>query len=224
MRSIEAEPGMLYARPVVALPDGTIIAGNMRWRACKELGRATVPAVRVDLDDERAKLWLLRDNNEYGEWEDEALATLLAELQAADVDLDLSGFGADAIDALLASLEPAEIEDQGAKLAALKVSIADPEHVVEPHDHWLLYQNARPAHSLFIESVYSGFAAFSGHVGPEDLFVPYPSPIVPLTERARERRLVMVQPDAWLAGHLLDKYAQVHGPESVRKHSTKVGV
>lgn len=106
MRSIESEPGMLDARPVVALRDGTIIAGNMRWRACRELGRPTIPAVTVDLDDERAKLWLLRDNNEYGEWEDDQLAGLLAELQAADVDLDLSGFGSDAIDALLASLQP----------------------------------------------------------------------------------------------------------------------
>ena len=30
VKSMRAEPGMLRARPVVALPDGRIIAGNMR--------------------------------------------------------------------------------------------------------------------------------------------------------------------------------------------------
>ena len=47
------------------------------------------------------------------------------------------------------------------------------------------------------------------------LLVPYPTPIVALTARARARRIVMVQPDPWLAGHLLDKYAQVYGDEAV---------
>jgi hypothetical protein len=28
---------------------------------------------------------------------------------------------------------------------------------------------------------------------------------------------VMVQPDPWLAGHLLDKYAEIHGEGEVEK-------
>lgn len=231
MRSIEAEPGMLDARPVVALKDGTIIAGNMRWRACKELGRETIPCVRVDLDDERAKLWLLRDNQEYGEWEDDALARLLEELTAAGANLDLSGFDAAAIDELLRSLDPVPVVDQGAKLAALKVSIADPVHEVATGDVWSLLEPGAPPvidrHVLVVTSVYTDWQVWGpllrASLGEAVLFVPYPSPIVPLTERARQNRLVMVQPDPWLAGHLLDKYAEVYGQESVRRISTKRG-
>ncbi len=48
-RSLAAEPQMLDARPVIALPDGTVVAGNMRLRAARELGWDAVPTVFVDL-------------------------------------------------------------------------------------------------------------------------------------------------------------------------------
>lgn len=83
---------MLQARPVVALPDGTIVAGNMRYRAAEALGWTTIPAIIFDLDETTARLWLLRDNNEYGEWLDDALGELLYELDQAGVDLDYTGF------------------------------------------------------------------------------------------------------------------------------------
>jgi hypothetical protein len=79
---------MLQARPLLALPDGTVIAGNQRLRAARELGWQTIPVVTVSLERERARLWALRDNNSYGEWEEQALAELLAELGEGGVDLD----------------------------------------------------------------------------------------------------------------------------------------
>lgn len=36
-RALAAEPEMLAARPLIALPDGTVIAGNQRLRAAGEL-------------------------------------------------------------------------------------------------------------------------------------------------------------------------------------------
>ena len=86
------DPRMLEARPVIALPDGTVVCGNQRLLAARELGWETIPAVTVDLDGDQARLWMLRDNNEYGEWEDDALAELLRELEAGAADLKLTGF------------------------------------------------------------------------------------------------------------------------------------
>lgn len=85
-RSLEADREMLRARPVVALPDGAVLMGNMRLRAARELGWKTLPVLTVDLDDERAALWMLRDNQGYGEWDEPLLAELLAELDEASVD------------------------------------------------------------------------------------------------------------------------------------------
>jgi ParB-like chromosome segregation protein Spo0J len=118
-RSLVADPSMLSARPVIALPDGTIVAGNMRYRAAVELGWDAIPTVVVDLDRERARLWMLRDNQAYGEWEPTSLSTLLAELDAAGTDLDLTGFGANELQRLLDDLQ----RDSTAQLGAMTYSI-----------------------------------------------------------------------------------------------------
>jgi ParB-like chromosome segregation protein Spo0J len=105
-RSLVADPLMLQSRPVIALPDGTIVAGNMRWRAAVELGWDSIPTVVVDLDSERARVWMLRDNQSYGDWEQQQLVDLLIELQEAESDLDLTGFDERELQRLLDQLDP----------------------------------------------------------------------------------------------------------------------
>lgn len=100
-RALAAEPEMMRARPLVALPDGTVVCGNMRLRAAQELGWATVPVVYADLDERRAREWLLRDNQSYGTWDEENLSALLHELEQASGDLDLTGFPAEELLRLL---------------------------------------------------------------------------------------------------------------------------
>ncbi len=100
-RSLEADPDMLMARPLLALPDGRVIAGNQRLRAATELGWQTVPTITVDLDEQRAKLWALRDNNAYGHWDEDQLSFMLQELNASGADLDLAGFEPSYLDEML---------------------------------------------------------------------------------------------------------------------------
>jgi hypothetical protein len=90
-QALVADPEMLWAKPLLALPDGTVIWGNMRLLAARELGWSTLPVLTVDLNPERARLWALRDNQAYGEWDEPALAELLAELAGQGVDLALTG-------------------------------------------------------------------------------------------------------------------------------------
>ncbi len=103
-RTLTADREMLWARPLIALPDGTVICGNQRLLAAVELGWETIPAVTVELDPERAKLWALRDNNGFGDWDQPALAELLEELRLDGVELALTGFGSGAIDEILAGI------------------------------------------------------------------------------------------------------------------------
>lgn len=104
-RSLAADPQMLQARPVIALPDGTIVAGNMRYHAAVALDWTEIACVTVDLDSERARLWMLRDNQTYGEWDEASLTDLLRELATLDVDLDLTGFDERELARLLDELE-----------------------------------------------------------------------------------------------------------------------
>jgi DNA modification methylase len=103
-RSLEADREMLAVRPLIALPDGTVVCGNQRLRAAQALGWESIPAVFVDLDERRAKEWMLRDNNAFGEWEKDDLATLLDSLRAEGADLDLVGFDERELQQLLDSL------------------------------------------------------------------------------------------------------------------------
>lgn len=103
---------MLRARPLLCLRDGTVIAGNMRLRAARELGWDTIPVIEVDLSPDEARVWALRDNNAYGEWDEPALAEILAELADRGLDVALAGFADRDLDRILAHLElPADPDD-----------------------------------------------------------------------------------------------------------------
>jgi DNA modification methylase len=91
-RDLVADPEMLRARPLIALPDGRVIAGNQRLRAVQELGWETVPIVYADLGEVRAREWALRDNNPYGQWDEQALAEYLQEMVEAGAELARTGF------------------------------------------------------------------------------------------------------------------------------------
>ena len=100
--SMKQDPGMMEARPLIATLDGEVVAGNMRLRAAKELGWTEVPTVLAPLDEKRKREWMLRDNNGYGEWDQDALTDLVAEYaQGEGADTSLLGFGQDDLDRIL---------------------------------------------------------------------------------------------------------------------------
>lgn len=91
-RSVETDPDFLWRRPVLAQADGTIYAGNMRYRAAEHLGLAAIPAIIEDVPDVLAKERALRDNHQWGDWQDEQLGEFVFGLRADGADLELLGF------------------------------------------------------------------------------------------------------------------------------------
>ncbi len=95
--------------PIIARHDDRIvIGGHQRLLAAHKLGLETVPVVFIDLPPEQAKLLNLALNKISGEWDQELLARLLADLDDAGADLALSGFGEDEVAKLLKSLDSRE--------------------------------------------------------------------------------------------------------------------
>jgi hypothetical protein len=77
--SIRDFPKMLELRPIVYdKATGMILGGNMRYRACKELGMKEVPDTWVkdaaDLTEEEKRRFIAIDNVEFGEWDFDLLA------------------------------------------------------------------------------------------------------------------------------------------------------
>jgi DNA modification methylase len=132
-RSIQADPEFLWRRPVLAQADGTIYAGNMRHRAAQHLGLETIPAIVEDVSDQLARERALRDNAQWGEWEEDELAALLADLKARDADLDLLGFDDNQLQDLLNRLTPHSGLTDPDDAPPLPV-----EPVTQPGDLWLL--------------------------------------------------------------------------------------
>jgi len=73
--SIKAHPDYFETRPILCNKDLIIFAGNMRYRAAKELGLKEVPCAIMDISEERQKEIMIRDNQENGEWDFDILGS-----------------------------------------------------------------------------------------------------------------------------------------------------
>lgn len=92
--SLNALPEMLEARDIIVYPfDGNyiIIGGNMRVKACKELGWKTVPCciLREDTPTEKLRRIILADNYNAGEDDIEALSEDWEIDELADFDIEI---------------------------------------------------------------------------------------------------------------------------------------
>ena len=129
-----------FLQPVIARHDDrVVVGGHQRLVAARRLGLKTVPTIFVDLSPEQSHLLNLALNKISGDWDEQLLARMLADLQANAVDLAVSGFGADEINALLKGLEASDKRDRLESFdldAALADAQAQP--VTQPGDLWLL--------------------------------------------------------------------------------------
>jgi len=76
-------------KPIVALRDGTVIAGNHQLEAAKRLGWKEIAVVYVDDDDATAKAFSIADNrtHELGGYDPVELLAMLNEVAATDATL-----------------------------------------------------------------------------------------------------------------------------------------
>lgn len=98
-KSIEEFPDMLNKRPIVAVTDKDgklmVLGGNMRLRACQELGLKEVPVILADdWTEEQRREFIVKDNVGYGEWDWDVLANEWDADHLQDWGLDLpTSFG-----------------------------------------------------------------------------------------------------------------------------------
>jgi 16S rRNA G966 N2-methylase RsmD len=98
-----------WTTPVLVDEDGSIIAGHGRTLAAQRLKMTEVPVmVAKGWSDAKKRAYVIADNKLAlnAGWDNELLALEFSELQGMDFDLDLTGFTADEIAALM----PEEIE------------------------------------------------------------------------------------------------------------------
>lgn len=75
-QSIQNNPDFFEARPLLCTPDLVVFAGNMRLRAAKALKLKHVPVIIMDVDEEKQRELMIRDNVNNGQWDTDALAAM----------------------------------------------------------------------------------------------------------------------------------------------------
>jgi len=87
--SIREFPEMLDVRPIVCTPDGMVLGGNMRLRACIEAGLQEVAIHVVSWEEAKQEQFIIKDNIGYGEWDWDILANEWdpAELESWGLDV-----------------------------------------------------------------------------------------------------------------------------------------
>lgn len=189
----------------------------------------------VDVNETTERAMNIAANKHGGEFDLEALSGVIQELNG-EISAELLGFQDEAeLSMLLAgewdSLPPGigvlggvggidepSVGDEeqrrpdGSLLALADVAIAEPTHQPLAGEVWRL-----GPHVMVIADVLTQWSVWKLYLEEGSVFVPYPGPYVALTEAAESKRFVMVQPDIYIAGHILDKYAAVKGEQSVRR-------
>jgi hypothetical protein len=189
-----------------AVPEGVVVRD----------GQWLVPVVRgwasKDDGDARAVLVALNQVGPAGGWDSARLAVVL---QAVSEDqlLALTGFSEADLTKLILSNQPGS---DGSLLARSDVTLGEPEHQTALGERYRLAGR----HHLVVADVMEGWDAWASLLVGDLLFVPYPGPYAAVSEAATKHPLLLVQPEPYIAGHLLDKFAAIHGAEQIEKVTT----
>lgn len=109
-----------YVDPIIINADGTVIGGHQRLFVLRDLGYSEADVAVVDLSKADEKALNIALNKISGEWDEEKLAEIFAELDAEGYDLSLTGFGEDEyagiVSALTDSLQVEELGDLDAEI------------------------------------------------------------------------------------------------------------
>ena len=96
VNSIKEFPKMMDLRPIVVDNDNTILGGNMRYKALKELGYKEIPDTWIkraeDLTVDEQRRFIAVDNVEFGEWDWEVLTNEWNVEELTEWGLDIPNF------------------------------------------------------------------------------------------------------------------------------------
>jgi hypothetical protein len=208
----------LYKRIIVNKSSRLIVAGNHTYKAACKMGAETIPVEWIDVDEETELAILLRDNKTARSGRDnpQKVLDILAKIKASSPKKEaLSGYKRRDINEIIEDIKKAaQPKSTGEMLSLVNICIEDPLHAVEKGDVFSLSGR----HHLICASVitdHEQWVPYLKNKGKETLFCPHPGVFVPLTIKANNYDLVMVQPSPYISGHILDRYGEVFGESSI---------
>jgi hypothetical protein len=101
VKSIMEFPTMLMLRPLIVNNDLVVLAGNMRLKACKEVGLKEVPVIKAsNLTKEQEAEFLIKDNISSGSWDFDELANEWNDFDLINWGLEIPKFESETVEDL----------------------------------------------------------------------------------------------------------------------------
>lgn len=155
-----------YVDPIIINADGTVIGGHQRLFVLRDLGYSEADVAVVDLNKNDEKALNIALNKISGEWDEEKLAAIFADLDADGYDLRLTGFTEDEITVALVDAIDGDLEIVG--------DVPFSEVLREEHNYIVLYFDNEvdwlQAESLFsLETVKAYSTRKDGKITPSQL-------------------------------------------------------
>lgn len=113
---------------------GVLVGGHQRIKAAKELNLASIPVVSVDLDEAEEKALNVALNKISGEWDMDALRSVLTDITAAGINTTVTGFTEQEINSIIGN----ENELDRGLTDADHVPHEIEEVITNPGDIWIL--------------------------------------------------------------------------------------
>lgn len=126
-----------YVAPIIINSNMTVIGGHQRLKVLKEIGYTEVECVVVDLDQKKEKALNIALNKISGDWDNDKLEELLAELKQTDIDMDITGFSFDEVDEILKDITGSKEDDFDLDQALDEIE----EPISKRGDVWILGKN-----------------------------------------------------------------------------------
>lgn len=209
-----------FAVPLLIDPDGEIIDGNQRaalMALMDEYGPDAVVDVRVasrklTWDERRELVVRLKENQ--ADWDEDLLADLYEpdELLAWGMDdwrlRELLGDDIDQAD--LIEQRDDSGNETGHLLKAVRLVLDEPDAKVQYGDTYALGR-----HRLVIRKIITEWPHWIEFLEEGMLLTPYAGPSAVLSTAARKHGLLIIQPDVYIAGHIIDAFRQAFPNEKV---------
>lgn len=206
-------------QPIVVDEKGVILKGHGRLLAAKLAGFEEFPVAQHTGRSEADKRAIRIADNQVAllsSWNPTALKFEYEKLKLSGFEVKILGFDKVTmrdIELGLGDFADEKKSNRGSLLELINVCIDEPKHKVERGDHYKLGKR----HHLFCVGVIKEWSKYIPTLAEGSLFCPYPGVFVPFGENAGKHSLVMVQPDTYIAGHILDRWSEINGKKTIEK-------
>lgn len=128
-----------YVEPIIwNKQTGNVVGGHQRLKVMLDLGHTEIDCVVVDLDRQKEKALNIALNKIQGDWDENKLATLMADLDAGAFDVSLTGFDAAEIDELMNQFYSKEAVQDDFDVDKEKALIEKDGAITKAGDVWIL--------------------------------------------------------------------------------------